>query len=57
MGVGGVGGVGEVRKICQDKTIKIWSLETFSSTKTLYGHTSALAENTDWHFSKGLRGM
>ena len=26
----------------QDKTIKIWSLETFSSTKTLYGHTSRL---------------
>jgi WD40 repeat protein len=26
----------------EDKTIKIWSLETFSSTKTLYGHTSTL---------------
>ena len=28
----------------EDKTIKIWSLETFSSTKTLYGHTSSLLQ-------------
>ena len=33
---------GTAFSLTEDKTIKVWSLETFSSTKTLYGHTSSL---------------